>query len=123
MQSATHLAHIKANVSHSNCSECRADCERRFVPSAPWPGYQFVSEYVRYIKPRLQACDFDNSIEAKQWHREFTQALQRRITLRAPIAGRKQSHSYLERLKQFGRNVDAGYLRRFAQRGASCLDA
>lgn len=122
MQSEQHKIHIQSRNSHSNCCECRADTERRFVRLKPWREYQFVVDYLSYVRPRLAACKVDNSVDARIWYRKFAQALHRRITLRAPSAGRKYCDSYQERLKQFGRKVDAGYLRKFAQRGASCLD-
>jgi hypothetical protein len=126
MQSTIHLAHIKANQSWNNCSECRADTERRFVQTVPWREYRFVSEYLAYIRPRLNAVATDDSVDARIWYRGFRLALNRRISLRTPSAGRKQCDSYLERLKQFrfpSSKADATYLRSFASRGASCLDA
>lgn len=90
----------------------------------PWREYKHVSEYLAYVRPRIAAQGVDDSMDARIWYRGFRLALQRRISLRAPIPGRKRCDGYLERLKQFrpGRGTDAAYLRRFAQRGASCLD-
>lgn len=129
MQTETHKAHLANNMSHNSCCECRADCERQFVRLSPWAKYQYVSEYLAYVRPRLQACVVDNSVDARVWYRGFVKALHVRITLRTTVAGRKQSDGYLQRLGQFSRNrqdnhfADAGYLRSYASRGASCLDS
>lgn len=122
MISATHASHIKQHTSHANCSECRADTERRFVPTQVWTEYKFVSEYLGYVRPRLAAVKTKNSTEARIWYRQFIKALHRRISLRNPASGRKQCDSYLERMGQSRRCSDAGYLRQFARRGASALD-
>jgi len=121
--SESHKRHIQTRVSHSNCCECRADTERRFVDTRAWR-YQHVSEYLSWAKPRLKAIHKGNewSTDARIWYRKFKQALHRRITLKIPPMGRKQCDSYLDRLKQLPRGTDEGYLRRFARRGASCLD-
>ena len=124
MQSAEHKQHIKSRVAHSNCSECRADCERRFVDTTPWK-YTHVSEYLAWARPRVQAIHKGNewSVDARIWYRKFRKALHTRISSKAPRAGRKQCDSYLERMGQFPRGTDSGYLRAFASRGASCLDS
>jgi hypothetical protein len=129
MQSVGHKAHIAQHISHNNCPECRADNERQFVRLVPWREYQLVGDYLSYVKPRLQACAVDSSTDAKVWYRQFRKALHIRISLRVPIAGRKQCDSYLERIAQFRNRGtgawgchDASYLRQFTQRGASCLD-
>jgi hypothetical protein len=97
MQTAAHQTHISKRVSHNNCDECRADCERQFLREQ-WPGYRHVTDY-----------------------REFIRALHRRITLKVET-GRKQSPGYLSRLRQFPRSTEAAYLRRFAARRASTLN-
>lgn len=124
-QTTQHRQHITSRVSHSNCSECRADTERRFVDISTWR-YQHVAYYLAWAKPRLAAIHKGNewSVDARIWHRKFREALHRRITLKAalPIARRKYCDSYLERCRQFPRATDVEYLKRFARRGASCLD-
>ncbi len=132
MQTQGHKAHIAANISHNSCPECRADCERRFVRVRPFR-YDHVTEYLRYVKPRLTALRTGRhgggSIEAQWWHREFVAAPNRRISSHTGRRGRKYSDGYLERLKMA--DVKCGpenkrpgelYLRMFASRGASCLD-
>lgn len=128
MRTIDHAQHIMSRVSHNNCQECRADCERRFL-RLRWTSYQFVAEYLAFVKPRLEAIKAGkNSVDAHRWHRDFIEALHRRITLKgAGESGRKQTDSYLQRLGQFSSNpednhfADAAYLRRYAQRGASML--
>lgn len=124
MQSNQHLQHIRSRVAWNNCPECRADNERRFAP-AQWPGYQHVHEYLTWARPRLEAIQAgENSPLAQSWHKDFLNALNRRIYLKVqPNSGRKFSHSYTERLRQF-RNMTVGsdYLRRFAKVGASALE-
>jgi len=123
MQTATHQRHITERVSHNNCDECRADCERQFL-GEQWPGYRHVTDYLNWIKPRLEAIrNGENSVNARQWYREFIRALHRRITLKITAeTGRKQCPSYLSRLSQFPRSTEAPYLRRFAARRASALN-
>lgn len=128
MKTSQHLAHITERVAHNDCQECRADNERRFVPQG-WQGYQYVSEYLAYIRPRLLALASGNdTLNARQWKRDFILALHRRITLRTGRPqGRKQSVHYLDRLAQFRSRQDgqflanASYLRDFARRGADTL--
>lgn len=122
MQTPEHAQHIASRVSHNNCDECRADCERQFLQPA-WIGYQFVTEYLTWTRPRFAAIreGFD-SIDARNWRRKFRLALNRRITLKAGAeVGRKRNDGYRERLRQFPRSTDSNYLRQFAQRGASTL--
>lgn len=132
MRSAKHEQHLKSNVSHMDCSECRADNERRWTGHSPFR-YAHVHEYLTYVRPRLAAIrektEAGESVEARIWLRGFIGALNNRINSHLPERGRKYSHSYLERFKQWRRcgkpgteTVDAGYLRQFARRGASCLD-
>lgn len=129
MRSAEHNVHLARNVAHNNCPECRADCERQFVGGKPFK-YAQVPTYLEWIRPRLAAIrEGDNSIPAQQWHRDFLRALHRRISSHLQRTGRKQCHSYLERIWQFRdratgqwRCHDAGYLREFVRKGASCLD-
>lgn len=127
MQSETHKKHIQSRVSHSDCSECRADTERQFVSVDVWR-YQFISDYLKHVKPRLAAIRAGalKKVNAQIWYREYQHALDRRISLKATSrkVGRKHCHSYLERLGMAlaGRKASAAYLRSFAQRGASCLD-
>jgi hypothetical protein len=123
MQTATHQRHIIERVSHNNCDECRADCERQFLREQ-WLGYRHVTEYLSWIKPRLQAIrNGENSVNARQWYREFIRALHRRITLKVTAeTGRKQCPGYLSRLRQFPRSTEASYLRRFAARRESTLN-
>jgi hypothetical protein len=137
MQSLAHRQHIAERVSHADCPECRADTERSFSrnsrtgQASPWR-YRHVHEFLAWIRPRLAAIrDGSNggdSVDARIWHRDFIRALHARISLKAPVSGangRKFSHGYLERLKMTrfpGSRADEGYLRRFADRGASCLD-
>lgn len=128
MRSATHKQHVDSRISHNNCDECRADCERSFLRQQ-WLGYKFVAEYLAWCKPRLQAIKAgETSVNARIWHRDFIRTLHRRITLKgAAETGRKQNDSYRQRLGQFSRNprdnhfADRFYLRRFASRGASTL--
>jgi hypothetical protein len=123
MQTNEHKQHISLRVSHNDCQECRADCERQFL-RPQWPKYEYVADYLAIVRPRIAAIkQGENSAAAQRWKREFTRALQRRITLK--VAGersRKQCDSYLQRLGQFPRNTGSDYLRRFAQRGASTLN-
>ncbi len=123
MTSQEHNQHIKTRVSHSNCSECRADTERQFVNTRAWR-YEHVSEYVAYIRPRIEAIrnGAGSLLESRVWHRGFRKALHTRISAKVPRIGRKYCDSYLQRMGQFPRSMDAGYLRDFASRGASCLD-
>jgi len=135
VQSLAHRQHIAGRVSHADCSECRADCERRFVDrvqGGQWR-YAHVGEYLAYIRPRLTALqtgEYADDPDARAWQRKFVKALHTRISLKVADTGgrcngRKFSHGYLERLKMTrfpGSRADAGYLRRFADRGASCLD-
>ena len=124
MQSVEHVQHVKSRTSYQRCSECRADTERRFVCLTPWKEYQHVHSYLEYVRPRLAACATDQSVDARVWHRDFLKAMHRRISLRAPSAGRKYCDSYLERLQSARRgNTPASYLWAFAQRGASALDS
>lgn len=121
MRSDQHWMHISSRVSHNDCDECRADTERRFVSLRPWR-YQHTGEYLAYVRPRLAAMrNGADTVEARVWRRKFERALHRRISGKVPVAGRKRCDSYLERMGQFRRDTDAGYLRRFAARGASCL--
>lgn len=124
MQSEAHKGHLSSNVSHSDCCECRADTERRFVDRSVWR-YEHVHVYLNYIAPPLAIIrSGERGHDARIWHRKLIDALHRRINLKVAnrCHGRKWCDSYLERLGQFGKNVDAGYLRQFASRGASCLD-
>jgi hypothetical protein len=123
MKSTEHRKHIAENISHARCSECRADTERRFVGGWPFR-YGFVHEYLTWVRPRLEAIrNGEQSTNARIWHRDFIKALNTRISSHLPANGRKHSHSYLERFRQWrGMSVDAGYLRQFASRGASALD-
>ena len=122
MQTTEHRQHITSRVSHNNCQECRADCERQWLRPA-WPGYQFVTEYLAFAQPRIAAIrDGVDSVAARQWHHKFLLALNRRITLKGGTeTGRKRNDGYLERLGQFPRSTNQMYLRRYAQRGASTL--
>ena len=128
MRSQIHQQHIDARITHNDCQECRADCERRFL-RPQWTTYKFVAHYLAFAKPRLDAIKGGaDSSNARRWHRDFVNTLQRRITLKgAAEIGRKQNDSYLQRLGQFSRNpndhhfADNIYLRRFANRGASAL--
>lgn len=128
MQTESHKKHLASRISHSDCCECRADTERRFVDRAVWK-YDHVSEYLAYIRPRLDALHtgkYAGDSDAIIWLRKFVKALHTRISLKVQgPCGRKHSHGYLERLRmtQFpGNRADSGYLRQFASRGASCLD-
>jgi hypothetical protein len=122
MQTVEHQRHITSYVSHNDCQECRADCERQFL-RPQWPGYRHVTEYLSCVKPRLEAIrQGETSVNARIWHRDFVKTLHRRITLKSGSEhGRKRCDGYLSRLRQFSRDTDAGYLRRFARRGASTL--
>jgi hypothetical protein len=64
-----------------------------------WPGYQFVGDYLKYIKPRLAALktlDLSKEDRARQWQREFKEALHTRITLKCGTLphGRKWDEKY-----------------------------
>ena len=124
MRSAEHQSHIDSLISHNRCNECRADCERQFV-RPQWPGYQFVSEYLAWVKPRLLAIHAgEDSVNARIWHRDFIRTLHRRITLKgAGEQGRKQCPGYLQRLKMARRDANHWYLRSFAKRRASTLSS
>jgi hypothetical protein len=45
MKTAEHQRHIQSRVSHNNCQECRADCERQFLLGmvAAMNAYRFTS--------------------------------------------------------------------------------
>lgn len=122
MQTPKHQRHIASRVSHSDCHECRADCERQFL-RPQWPGYGHVADYLIIVRPRIEAIrQGEDSLETRRWKREFTRALQRRVTLKGGSEhGRKRCDSYSQRLRQFSRSANAAYLRRFAQGGASAL--
>jgi hypothetical protein len=125
MKSQTHLAHIASRISHNNCPECRADCERRQVANRPFK-YGHVHEYLSYVKPRLEAIrtgeNGGNKASARQWHREFLRALDNRILSHVTREGRKYAPGYLERLRMASRSANMDF-RIFASRGASCLDS
>lgn len=119
---ASHKTHVDKRMSHSDCSECRADCERRFVSRQPFK-YAYVSKYLAWAKPRIQAIrDGNDTVDARIWQRDFVLALNRRISSHLGRQGRKFNDSYLERMKGMNRCHDVAYLQQFAQRGASCLD-
>lgn len=126
MQSIPHKQHIRHSISQNNCSECRADTERRFARNTPFH-YAHVRNYLSYVRPRIDAIrNGESSVDARIWQRDFLKAMNRRITSHAARTGRKHSDSYLERLRQSryaGSRAGAGYLRQFASRGASCLDS
>ncbi len=110
MITAEHSEHIRTRVSHAACSECRADGERRHVPTA-WTGYKFVHEYLEVL------------YRSKKANAQFREALDRRITNRVVHPWRKLAPGYLERLRMaLSGKPDAAYLRYFAQRKASALD-
>lgn len=123
MQSKTHQEHIENRIAHNNCQECRADCERQFL-RPQWPGYQFVTEFLSWAQPRIEAIVAgEDSVAARQWRRDFRKALHRRISLKSGAqVGRKWCDSYLQRMGQFPRSTEASYMRRFASRGASTLE-
>jgi hypothetical protein len=123
MTTPQHRSHLQSRISHSDCSECRADTEKRFVDTTRW-NYAHVREYLAYVRPLLALIRAGHdSTDAAIWLRKFRAALDRRISLKAGVPlERKRCDSYLERLGQFPRSTDAAYLRRFAARGASCLD-
>lgn len=123
MRTDEHRQHIAARASRNDCQECRADCERQFL-RPQWPDYRHVDKYLAWVKPRLEAIrQGECSANARHWHRDFVETLQRRITLKgAAETGRKQCDSYLQRLGQFPRTTESAYLRRFASRGASTLN-
>ena len=123
-KSAEHVQHIASRISHNDCGECRADCERRHV-RGQWPGYEHVHDYLSHIRPRLSALKAgESSWQARNWYREFHRALDLRISLKVdPPKGRKYCDSYLDRLRNAtgGRNATMSYLRKFAARRASTL--
>jgi len=122
MRSANHVRHLAENTSHSSCSECRADTERRFARNVPFK-YAHVHEYLSYVRPRVEAIrQGEDSGNARVWMRDFLKAMHRRISTHATGTGRKWSDSYLDRMRQFRADTDSTYLRQFASRGASCLD-
>lgn len=123
MRSAEHTQHILNNQSWNNCPECRADCERRFTEPARKFEYKHVHDYLAWAKPRLDVIRAGNrSFEANMWHERFMEALHRRISLSISRQCRKYSDGYIDRLRMMSHIHDVGYLQRFAQRGASCLD-
>lgn len=113
-----HQKHIDSRTVHMRCPECRADCERRFLPARKWR-YKYVSDYLAYVKPRLAAIHIDTP-ESRRWLRGFRLALDRRISLKAHTPqGRKYNDAFLERLK----GLSGFGLSRFELfRKASCLD-
>ena len=121
-----HQRHLNTQTAFNNCRECRADTERRFVETKPWT-YQFVHDYLSFAQPRLNAIRHgESNSNARIWLRDFRKALNRRINLKAGAPRwRKLCDSYLERLEGMRRagKANATYLRRFAQSGASALDA
>ena len=120
---AIHTQHVRDRMAWNDCPLCNADRERRFARNVPFH-YAHVHEYLEWVRPRLQAIRAGkSSVDARVWLRDFRKAMNRRITSHATGQGRKWNDSYLERLGQFGHCTDVKYLRRFAQRGASCLDA
>ena len=122
MRTSEHQRHLDSRIAHNNCDECRADCERSFL-HGQWPGYRFVTEYLSWAKPRIEAIrQGKSSVDARIWHRDFLRALHRRITLKGSSeSGRKWNDSYRQRLNQFPRSTDNRYLKRYARRGASTL--
>lgn len=126
MKSIEHQKHLETRISHSVCCECRADTERRFTDRGTWK-YDHVRVYLEYVRPLLIAIrsgKYTDDPDATIWLRKFIKALHTRISLKVhPNQGRKYSDGYLERLRMANRGrTDAGYLRQFASRGASCLD-
>lgn len=131
MRTSTHQLHISSGVSHNSCPECRADNQRSFVSSKPFR-YAYVNEYLTYAKPRIEAIRTGlaggNTINAYHWNKTFIKALHTRISSHIIRQGRKHSHGYLERLKMTNvkcgpenKRPNADYLKRFSNRGASCL--
>jgi hypothetical protein len=126
MTKQTHLAHFEHtafNYSLNTCPRCNAERERRFAYVTPFH-YEHVHEYLSWAKPRVEAIRAGNTeVNARQWQRDFVRALHKRISSRGsnPV-WRKRNDSYLERLRGMKHVTDAGYLRSFAARGASCLD-
>lgn len=134
MRSNEHLKHIASRVSHINCDECRADCERQFVFNRPFK-YAHVHEYLTYVRPRLAAIKAKmhdgDSANARQWYRDFMRALENRIASHIERKGRKYAPGYLERLegmrkafvcrKSQDMDVSAFDFRSYARRGASTL--
>lgn len=135
MISHDHAQHLLSNISHAACSECQADCQRQFAMgnAQPWR-YGHVREYLEYIRPRLAAIREERDrggIAGRRWEMDFMKALHTRISLKGGVFGRGRKHNdgYRERLRGMYvacgpecRIPDAAYLRRFASRGASCLD-
>jgi hypothetical protein len=125
MNHLRHFEHIAFNVSHANCPQCNADNERRLAGNRPHE-YKFVSEYLKWIRPRLEAIRAGNdTVDARIWHKDFMRAMHRRISSHLPASGRKFADSYLERLRIAnwkGNKQTASYFRTFAARNASALD-
>jgi len=131
MQTVEHQEHIKARVSHSNCDECVADNQRWHAQTRPFV-YSHVRQYLTYVRPRLAALKSGRngglSVEAGCWYRRFRDALHKRVSSHAVSQGRKYADGYLDRLRMAdvkcgpeNARPDAAYLRRFAERRASCL--
>lgn len=111
MISPTHSQHISDRTAHNNCSECRADCERRLAIGHPFK-YEHVTEYLSYVKPRIQAIRAgESSVDARIWHRQFIKALNRRISSHSVSGHRKQSDSYLDRLRAVSGSITYSFYR------------
>jgi hypothetical protein len=128
MKSEAHKKHLRTLTSWNNCSECRADTERRMLHPR-WVGYRFAHEYLEYAKAGFSGKGVrtwwgGDRLTEEQWRKEFVKALHNRISLRIePPRWRKLASGYLERLRSAlrGRNPNAAYLRQFAAKGASAL--
>lgn len=99
MQTDMHRNHIAARKSYNSCPECRADNSRRFAVNRPFR-YQYVREYLSYVRPRLEALrtgqNGGDTVAARQWYRyDFMPALHNRINSHIPgQTGRKYASDY-----------------------------
>lgn len=105
MISKTHGHHIASRVTHSNCPECRADTSRRFARTVPFR-YQYVSEYLSWVKPRMEAIrtGANGGVMAEAWLSDFRRALHNRINSHIPGRnGRKHAPDYAQyHLRTYG---------------------
>lgn len=97
MISQEHKRHIKENVSHSRCPECRADNSRRFAARISFH-YDHVHDYLKWVKPRIEAIRTKqkggDTVEARIWQRDFIRALHNRISSHIQNPGRKHAPEY-----------------------------
>lgn len=96
MQTTEHKQHIAKCQSHNRCPECNADTQRRFAGNGEPFRYAHVTEYLAWVKPRVEAIRAgDNSVNARIWQRDFLRALHNRINSHITNqTGRKHAPEY-----------------------------